>query len=163
MELAVLLALGTLTSNCWIGQPLASFQCGDGTAWPSPTSQYPIKMQHVHSRDDLVVICSSMFHDPDRLQMLHMTSCATWKECACFLLFLLRYVFVWILVVYFESCPTCTCICCRPTLGVKVFAKKRAVCAMRTNDSGQDSSWFSTESCRELSSNTPRKGSGCTA
>lgn len=34
---------------------------------------------------------------------------------------------------------------------------------MRTTDSGQDSSWFSTESCRELSSNTPRKGSGCTA
>lgn len=88
MELAVLLALGTLTSNCWIGQPLASFQCGDGTAWPSPTSQYPIKMQKVHSRDDLVVICSSMFHDPDRLQMYanvtYMTSCATLKECACF-------------------------------------------------------------------------------
>ena len=85
MELAVLLALGTLTSNCWIGQPLASFQCGDGTAWPSPTSQYPIKMQNVHSRDDLVDFRSSMFHDPDRFQMLlHMISCGTLKECACF-------------------------------------------------------------------------------
>ena len=42
-------------------------------------------------------------------------------------MFLLRYVFVWILVVYFESCPTCTCAAGRHLVS-RSLLKKGCLC-----------------------------------
>ena len=93
--------------------------------------------------------------------MLHMTSCATLKECAYFFSHMFEigyYLFA------LKSCPTCTCICFRPTRRVKVFAKKglsvqcEPMIQAKTRPGSPPSHAGNSVAILPL-----RKGSGCTA